>query len=761
MSPRALGRLVRAELRGRRLGAMLLFVLVVALASATMVAGLEGQTRAGARWDAAFQEANGAHVAVFGDAETLQEVAGDPRVGEASRPYRMTSTERQVRRNSADAGPVLIREVTAEDLPSIGRPLLRDGRWGAGADEVVIDRAFGIEEGIGVGDTIAVDGPAGSLPFTVTGRAVDLVDCLYPNCQPAPAWLAPAAFARVAGGDVTEVLHLRLHDPGQTNAFVADLARRDVAMLDWIDTRDDALGATALFSTFLQAFGLFVIVAAAVVVAGSMATRAIARRRDIGLLKAIGFTPVQVGAALVLSHAAAAAAGVLLGWLLGGLLATRLQLQIGRVLGGGDASFPPLASLLVAFVAVEVIVAVAVVIPAWRAGRQSTTAALAPVPPGGRHRSILAVGAQLLGLGPVSASGLRDAFARPARSVLTAVALAVAVVAVLVSMAVNRTVDRVLARPALAGDPEEIRLYPRDSDPAAVTQALATTSGVESWFTETPENLVLGDERFLGVAMSGDLAAAGYLVQQGRMPAGPGEAAAGYGLLQRFGLAVGDEVTVEAGASSLTLRVVGWYREAEDTGEVLRFTLDDLRRVRPDAAVAWVGVNTASGDARMVASALAAAVPGATVVPLETRASDEVQTFRLAFTLVSALVIAVALANLVSTMLLAVRERVHDLGVLRAVGVTPSQVLAIVAIGAGVLGATAAALGMPLAWAATRAVTEVVGEATGIGPGIGVGPSPVVLALVVPAGVAVAAAIGAVAARRAASAPISELVRYE
>ena len=760
MKPAALVRLVRGELRGRRLRAMLLFLLVVTLASATMVVGLQSQTKAEDRWDAAFREANGAHIVVFGDPATLQAVAADERVAEASRPYRVAPGDRQARRGARDIGQVSLREVPAGDLPRIGRPLLRDGRWAEQAGDVVIDRAYGLEEGVSVGDTITIDGPAGPAPFVVTGRAVDLVDCLYPSCQPAPVWLGPDGFQRLAAGDVTHSLHLRLRDPAQTNAFVAQLSRQDIGMMDWIDTRDDALGATALFAGFLQAFGLFVMISAAVVVAGSMATRAIARRRDIGLLKAVGFTPAQVGGALVLSHAVTAAAGVLLGWLLGGLLVTRMQLQIGRVLGGGGPSFP-LAGLLVTFFAIELIVAVAVAVPAWRAGRVATTVALAPVPPAGKHRSILAVGAQMLGFGPVSVSGLRDAFARPARSLLTAVALAVAVVAVLVSLSVDRTIDRVIARPALAGDPEEIRLYPRGTGAGAAEQALAATGGVQSWFTETPENLVLGEERFLGVAMSGDLDRAGYIVRAGRMPARAGEAVAGHGLLERFGLVVGDDLTVEVGTQPLTVRIVGWYREAEDGGEILRFTLDDLRRLQPGAGVEWIGVNTSRDEAPQVASALAAALPGATVAPMVARTSDEVRTFRLAFALVSALVIVVALANLGSTMLLAVRERMHDLGVLRAVGLTPGQVVTVVAIGAGVLGLTAAVVGAPVAWLATNAVTEVVGAATGIGPGIGVGPGSVVLALVVPSCVLLAAGFGALAAGRAARATVSELVRYE
>ena len=254
------GRLVRAELRGAHLRAMLLFLLVVTLASATMVAGLESQTKAEDGWDAAFAEANGAHVVVFGDAATLALAAGDERVAAATPPYRISPSDRQVRRESGDIGPVAVREMGATDLPPIARPLLRDGRWAERPGEVVLDRAFGLEEGVHLGDTVTIDGPSGPVPFTVTGRAVDLVDCLYPGCQPAPAWLTPAGFSTLAGDDVTLAVYLRLHDVVQTNAFVADLARQGVGTMDWIDTRDDVLGATALFGGFLQAFGLFVMI---------------------------------------------------------------------------------------------------------------------------------------------------------------------------------------------------------------------------------------------------------------------------------------------------------------------------------------------------------------------------------------------------------------------------------------------------------------------------------------------------------------------
>ncbi|HET6952971.1 MAG TPA: ABC transporter permease, partial [Acidimicrobiales bacterium] len=134
---------------------------------------------------------------------------------------------------------------------------------------------------------------------------------------------------------------------------------------------------------------------------------------------------------------------------------------------------------------------------------------------------------------------------------------------------------------------------------------------------------------------------------------------------------------------------------------------------------------------------------------------------RLAFLLVSGLVVIMALANLASTMLLAVRERTHELGVLRAVGVTPRQVVAMVATGAAALAVLAALIGVPVGWAGSAVVSEVVGTASGIGPGIGATPGAVAVLVMVPIAVGVAALLGAASARRAAEAEVSELVRYE
>jgi putative ABC transport system permease protein len=758
-----LARLVHSELRGRRLRTMLLFVVVVALASTSLIAGLGGQTQAADEWDAAFEEANGAHVTIDGAREPMAEVAAMPDVAASTHPYRRSRVELDLLVGGEPVTTVYVREMGVDDLSEIATPLRRDGRWPRpGAEgEVVLDRAFALEEGVEVGDRIAIATPGGPRPFTVVGRAIDLVDCFYPNCGGVTAWVDPAGYDALAV-DSTDMVFLRLHDPYADDRFIAKLNNYPVGTQGWIDTRDDTVTVYEVFGAFLGAFGVFVMIAAAVVVGGSMATRAVARRRDIGLLKAVGATPRQVAASIVLSHAIAAAGGVLIGWMLGSFLAPLTEVGLGETLGASGAVFS-LRSLVTALVVVELIVVVTTVVPAWRAGRSSTTAALSSVTARPARGRILGRATARLGMGPVGLAGVRDAFGRPARSALTALALALAIVAVLTTVGTERTVDRVFGDPTLTGDPEDLRVFPTGEGSDAIPAVLDDEPGVASWFTETSQDLALGDETFLGRAMGGDVEQAGFDVREGRMFARRGEAVAGWGLLNRFGLAVGDRVSVEAKGRPIELTIVGWYREGEDTGEVLRFPLTDLQAVDPGAEPDWAGVNVEEGgEAETVATSLGRQLDGSARVEVATvEMSDEIKVFRLAFLLVSGLVVIMALANLASTMLLAVRERTHDLGVLRAVGVTPRQVVAVVAVGAAALAVLAALIGVPLGWAVTALVTEVVGAATGIGPGLGASPGSVAVLVLVPAVVALAALLGAASARRAARDEVSELVRYE
>ena len=62
----------------------------------------------------------------------------------------------------------------------------------------------------------------------------------------------------------------------------------------------------------------------------------------------------------------------------------------------------------------------------------------------------------------------------------------------------------------------------------------------------------------------------------------------------------------------------------------------------------------------------------------------------------SALLVAVGLVNLLTTLLLVTRERARDFGILKAIGLTPRGVLGVVTSGGAALALIAVAVGIPV-----------------------------------------------------------------
>jgi putative ABC transport system permease protein len=764
---KALRRLLVAEFHGRRLRAMALLFVVVVFSSAALIAGLQTQSRAGQLWDDAFAKANGAHVTVYSsDDAVLHQVASDPRVVEHSAIYRQVDDVEIVankRRASA-----LVREMGPNDIPPVARPRLRSGRWvrAGAADEIVIERSYALNDHVSVGDSVVLRQSGVDVPFRVVGEAVDLIDCFYPQCDPTPTWVDPAGFARLDTTHASGAVFLRINDPHHVDSFTSGILDRygnKAGTNDWLNTRGDATVISGFFGAFLAGFGVFVMIASVLVILGAMASRVIARRRDIGLLKAVGVTPGQIAAAIVLANAVVAAVGVAIGWVFAGLFAGRLQLTEGKVLGtgGGVYSF---SRLIIAFVVIELLVAAAILVPALHSGRLPTTTALSPVPTVKAHQSRLAALAERMGLGPISTTGLRDAFARPGRSAFTVAAIAVAIVAVVVSFGFDRTVHRAFSEPSYTGHPYDATVVPTSPSAApAVVDALNHDPNVAHWFTTTERHAVIGQDQYLVRALGGDIANAGYRVQEGRLPTAPDEAIAGYGLLQALGKSVGDTVDLTIGSKPAHFRLVGWYSETEDSGKVLMFPLAGLASVEPNPQPEAWRVHVRDGvKVDDAVSSLQQTLRGqAQVVPNVQTSNPQITAFRTSFQLVTILVLLLAFANLATTMILAVRERSHDLGVLRSVGFTPRQVFSVIAIGAAVLALVGAVIGVPVGWLGFRVLIETVGRQAGIGPQIGVNPTWWALLLCVPAAVGAGLVLGLAVGSRAATAEVADLVRYE
>jgi putative ABC transport system permease protein len=118
--------------------------------------------------------------------------------------------------------------------------------------------------------------------------------------------------------------------------------------------------------------------------------------------------------------------------------------------------------------------------------------------------------------------------------------------------------------------------------------------------------------------------------------------------------------------------------------------------------------------------------------------------------------LALGLANLLATLLLGIRERRRDLGVLKTIGLTPRQVAAALVTANALFAGAAALIGIPLGLGLFRAVLEADGSAGSLAY-----PSWWALALLVPASVAAVAFVAAPVARRAAAHPVAAALRVE
>jgi putative ABC transport system permease protein len=121
-----------------------------------------------------------------------------------------------------------------------------------------------------------------------------------------------------------------------------------------------------------------------------------------------------------------------------------------------------------------------------------------------------------------------------------------------------------------------------------------------------------------------------------------------------------------------------------------------------------------------------------------------------------ALLLFVGLVNLVATLLLTTRERVRDLGVLGAVGMTPRQVTGSIVSEQMLVATVAGVVGLVLGLLLFRAAVAMTGGADEFAY-----PSWWSLALLVPALIALVAALAAPLARRAAAIRPADALRFE
>jgi len=735
----AVVRAVRGGLSRRRVQTIVIGLVLLASTGACVLAlGLVVESNA--PFDSAFAAQNGAHAVVTVDAgkATSAELAATAHVAgvtQAAGPFGEVTITPGVPGPPGYTGHVAAPPMTLAGRASPGGPvdrlILQQGRWARRPGEMVLSSSY--QHGLSLGAQVTADG----VPGTPRLRVVGVADSIG---QSADGWVIPSQVAalRAPGTPATAQMLYRFADAGTAAAVRASIAAVSAALpagavtstQSYLQVRAQVSSAIAPIVPFVVTFACLGLVMSVLIVINVISGAVVAGYRRIGILKSIGFTPGQVVAAYTGQVLAPAVAGCLGGVLLGNVLAVPVLGRTATVYGVGTLRVPVWVDVAVP-VAMGCLVGISALLPALRAGRLNAVQAIATgrAPRTGRgyaaHRALGKVPLPR----PVTI-GLAAPFARPGRTAVTLTAIVLGATAVTFAAGLSTSLTRVAGGLSRAqADPIQVSLpgggavtpagKPQPSPAAqerAVEAVLRAQPGTLHYTAETTvQARVAGIPQQVPVtAFRGNAAWIGYAMISGHWYTAPGQVDVPTGFLTVTGKAVGDTVIITAGHTRIPVRIVGEVFDTSNRGLEMFTSWQTLARSGLPLVPASYDVGLRPGTSPAAyARALSTLGPGYSV-SINANETFFVTLIGLIGMLVLLLAVVAGLGVL-NTVVLHTRERVHDLGIFKAVGMTPRQTIAMVVCWVAGTGLLAGVIAVPAGVALHRYVLPVMARAAGTG----------------------------------------------
>ncbi|GIE35799.1 hypothetical protein Ait01nite_088440 [Actinoplanes italicus] len=769
----------RAAVRRRKLQTFVIG-LVALFCTATVVVSLALLDAMSAPFDRAFAQQRGPHaVAAYDPAKVTdaQLTAARDGVAAVAGPFAQATVEGTGTDGPMFQGPLALTG-RADPGGEVDRLDLWRGRWVSAPGEIVLAAIPEDETSFRLGPmsevrTVTADG----VPLTVVGWA-------YSVSATADGWVTPEQAVALKPsavqmlyrftGDVStrEAVQQRLTGVATGLPGGALLAAQPYHVV-----KEEAAETAGVYLPFLGTFGILGLLVAVIIVGNVVSGAVISGFRHIGVLKSLGFTPRQVVAVYLTMVTVPASAGAVLGTALGVAGANPLLNETFQGMGyGQDTGVQPwvwVAGLL----GVPALVLLAALLPALRAHRLSAAAAISAgsAPRRGRGLRVQrALGGTRL---PRSVSlGLGLPFARPGRTALTLASLLLGVTTVTFTAGLTDSLLEVSRIDAEAGGDVGVRPERFEGPNRDRTSSTRTDQEVEALLRSTPGAAKVGASRgrtvpALGQSepvhvnfIRGDTAAMGYQKQllEGRWLDGADEVVASAELLNKRGLKVGDTLTLEIAEVRTTVTIVGeTVQGLPGPGAGLFASWRDLGEGDPFEF--YYQVELAEGaDLEGYMAAVRAADPGLTV--WDNSDTTDVAVVVTGFSTVLAVLLAmVAALGVLNTVALNVQDRRRDLGMLKSIGMTPRQVIAMLITSMAALGVIGGLIGIPFGMAAHRLVVPLAAEAAKV-----TFPDyvmeiwdPVTLLLMVVSGVLIAIVGALLPARSAARLSIARVLHNE
>jgi putative ABC transport system permease protein len=543
-------------------------------------------------------------------------------------------------------------------------------------------------------------------------------------------WLSPSDILTLVGPDAPpdRQMFYRVNPAATAADLTAALGRITngvstddvVSSTTYLQTKADVESTAQLYVPVLLAFSIFALLAAAFTIANVVGGIVLTSYRDIGVMKAVGFTPAQVTAILLTQILVPVAIGTLLGVIAGVVASQPLVARTAQSFGlPGAVAVSP--SVIVAVMTVGIGVSLLAALgPAIDAGRLSAVSAMTRGTAPSRRRD----GGRLRRLGlrlPIGVParlGVAAGVAHPVRAAMTLGALVVGVAAVTFAVGMNLSLLRVQGQlDRIAASPVRVELNDPSADQQAIGAAIAAAPGTgrSVGLAGTTANVRgLGPVPFVGY--DGDASWIGYDLIAGRWFAGPGEVVAPTAVFTQTGLGLGDSLQLSSSGREVTVKLVGEIFDTADRDSnhlVLRGSLTDLAILDPRAApTSWEVLPTSATTPTSYADALEQSTNGAVNArALDPQAIDEgFLLFISVITFMGIVLVAISLGGVFDTVLLETKQRTREMAVLKALGMSPRQVIVMVVASVLPVALVAGLIGVPLGLAFQRAALVYMGQ---------------------------------------------------
>jgi putative ABC transport system permease protein len=728
----AIWRKLRADIKTHKLQFFLIWA-VLTLSAMLLTVSLLVMGSAEDPWNRTFEATNGPHIwAVSHQHDTdFTPLTEDPAVSENSGVFMALSENPLV----LGDGKIPIFLYAMDEPPQVAHPLIAEGRWleASNPDEIILDFSLARYYEFQVGDYVTVLAADSNRNLQVAGLAVTAhwfpYNEITKDVSPGVAYISQSTLQALQPDPDYwySVVGLRLRDPSNSQEFADQVYERFPgqmrSVIDWQFVKQNAALANTLNSMFMGLFSMLGLAAVGMIIFNTIGGQVLSQYREIGLLKAIGLKPTQVTLLYLVEHLCIGLVAAILGILAGLSVAPAMISTLAENLNTTPPDPYAPGPLITVLLSIEIAVALATLLPAWQGGRIDTVQAITVGYRSRRQRqSRLAQLASRLRLPMVVVLGVKDTFTRPLRAGLAIASLLLTVIVAITAVNAQATTDHLANnRVYFHGTSADMKVTRNFIPQEIIQDEILDNPNISAYYQElfiwgnAPDH----SEQPLAVRLlSGAYQDFDFQLKEGRMIAAPGEAVMGYAVLDLIDAKVGDTVELFVEGKPLELTIVGRHTENYNMNNIVISSLETYQaqadpnaqpynyylRLRDEASAEdlrreWLDRSQGSIDVIVITEE-----PLSSVVQLTTL-----------ITSFGTILMIVAAANLMSTSLLDIRERVRDFGIQKTLGITPAQIAGSVVIGAITIALIALIIGGTLGVMLMESFIRQVGIQIGAG----------------------------------------------